>query len=161
MVFSPLIFLVFLSKSCLLLSLFQMFILQFLAVPVSLLRSVLSDKEAGPHGGLQWELPFDGQHYVGLPAWPLSFCPGKRREPREVAQRKEGHSSAYGLIIWSLYILPWKLKGITFCKVYWYHWGYMKTMSVYGNEQAIIRLERPRYSADQIPPFFFFPRMLE
>lgn len=92
-VFSPLIFYILCGHSCLLLSfatfLFQVFILCF---PAPLARSSLlcplgqwRNPQAGLEGGGQW-VAFEWQPCVGLAAWPLSFCQGKWREPREVEQ---------------------------------------------------------------------------
>lgn len=44
-----------------------------------------------------------------LAAWPLSFCQGKWREPREVEQCEEGGSSGFSLYVLYLWVSNWVL----------------------------------------------------
>lgn len=82
----PLLFLVLLSKSCLLLSLSNVHpsVSSRFSPSFDVPFRTKEETRAGPHGGLQW----DWQHYVGLADWSLSFCQEKWREPREVEQRE-------------------------------------------------------------------------
>lgn len=104
--FSPLLFLVLLSKSCLLLSLSNVHpsISSRFSPSFDVPFRTKEGSQAGPHGGLRGDLPCDWQHYVGLAAPSLSFRQEKWREPRAVEQREtvRGYLCADVLIILDL-----------------------------------------------------------
>lgn len=160
MVFSPLIFLVFLSKSCLLLSLFQMFILQFLAVSLSPSKCLLRQRgipgwsaQGAAMRAALWRTALCGVAY-------LAFVLLQRK--KEGTQRGRAKQGGVILVhkVWSFWVYTYCLGSkrdffwvqfIDTIEVIWKQW------LCKGNNQTWKTkiLSRPN------PLCFFFPRMLE